>query len=263
MEKLWNDSFYLPEDEIPKWLKRLGCFDKSKNSWRFRFSQNNYQNEISWKWGLGLQIYKSGDGPYYYGINFHLGYPGFYICLPFKSNKKSDGVWDSWGFNLFGPSIHFNWGSKTKIFYFLFIREYGYSETLMKDLTWYKEKAKINLGNKNWVDEYQYIKDNKHKELYDYHYMLKSGEVQKAKAEISINKMVDFKKGLKWLGWPKKIRYYIDISFKEFDDSTKIEELGERSGSWKGGVTGCSWDMRKGETAKQTLRRMQKERKFD
>jgi len=39
-------------------------------------------------------------------------------------------------------------------------------------------------------------------------------------------------------------------------------EIGERSGSWKGGCIGCGWDMKPGETAEQTLRRMESERTF-
>ena len=37
---------------------------------------------------------------------------------------------------------------------------------------------------------------------------------------------------------------------------------GERNGSWKGGVLGCGWDMLKGETPLDTLRRMERERRF-
>jgi hypothetical protein len=40
-------------------------------------------------------------------------------------------------------------------------------------------------------------------------------------------------------------------------------EVGERTGSYKGGTLGCSHKMLKGETPLQTLRRMEKERKFD
>jgi hypothetical protein len=43
----------------------------------------------------------------------------------------------------------------------------------------------------------------------------------------------------------------------KFDD-----EVGERSGSWKGGTIGCSYEMLPNETPEQTLRRMEKEREF-
>jgi len=40
------------------------------------------------------------------------------------------------------------------------------------------------------------------------------------------------------------------------------EEVGERTGSWKGGVLGCGYDMKPGETRLECLRRMERERRF-
>lgn len=46
----------------------------------------------------------------------------------------------------------------------------------------------------------------------------------------------------------------IDIEFSD--------EVGERTGSWKGGVLGCGFDMLPGERPVDALRRMELERKF-
>ena len=56
--------------------------------------------------------------------------------------------------------------------------------------------------------------------------------------------------------WPiyKWYRKSINVQFSD--------ETGERTGSWKGGTIGCGYDMLPGETAEQTLRRMEKEREF-
>lgn len=40
-------------------------------------------------------------------------------------------------------------------------------------------------------------------------------------------------------------------------------EVGERSGSWKGGTVGCSYDKLPTEGIEQCLRRMEKEREFN
>jgi len=40
------------------------------------------------------------------------------------------------------------------------------------------------------------------------------------------------------------------------------DEVGERTGSWKGGVIGTGSEMRPGESPEQCLRRMERERKF-
>ena len=42
---------------------------------------------------------------------------------------------------------------------------------------------------------------------------------------------------------------------KDFQDG----EVGEQSGSWKGGVIGTGYTMKRGETAEMTLRRMEVE----
>lgn len=39
-------------------------------------------------------------------------------------------------------------------------------------------------------------------------------------------------------------------------------EVGERTGSWKGGCIGCGYQMNPNETPLQALRRMEAERKF-
>jgi hypothetical protein len=50
------------------------------------------------------------------------------------------------------------------------------------------------------------------------------------------------------------VRTSIEVGF---DD-----EVGERTGSWKGGTIGCGYDMLPDESAVQCLRRMERERKF-
>lgn len=52
----------------------------------------------------------------------------------------------------------------------------------------------------------------------------------------------------------RRLSRYINIDFSD--------EVGERSGSWKGGVLGCSYEMQRNETPLDTLRRMERERVF-
>lgn len=87
-------------------------------------------------------------------------------------------------------------------------------------------------------------------ETHDYTYVLRSGEVQRRKATIQ-------EQTRRWSRWwlPfRRVSRSIDI---EFDG-----EVGERSGSWKGGCIGCSYEMQRGETPLMALRRMELERKF-
>ena len=91
--------------------------------------------------------------------------------------------------------------------------------------------------------------------VYAYPYWLKNGTVQQRTATCHIERMAWRPKCLRWTGLIEKVRTYLDI---RFDD-----EVGERSGSWKGGTTGCSFEIRKGETMRDCLERMESERKFD
>lgn len=87
-------------------------------------------------------------------------------------------------------------------------------------------------------------------ETHPYTYVLRSGEVQHRNATIQ-------KESRLWLRPWLPFRRYVESIDVQFSD-----EVGERSGSWKGGTIGCGYEMRRGETPLQTLRRMQAERKF-
>lgn len=87
-------------------------------------------------------------------------------------------------------------------------------------------------------------------ETHPYAYTLRSGEVQYRTATIKVEsrRWTRF-----WFPW-RRVSRYIDITFSD--------EVGERSGSWKGGIIGCSFDMLPSETPVQALRRMEATRKF-
>lgn len=91
-------------------------------------------------------------------------------------------------------------------------------------------------------------------EDHPYTYVLKSGEVQKRRATVSKRRHVLARKWLHRVGWPKWIKESIDVRFDG--------EVGERTGSWKGGCIGCGYDLRPGEHMTSALRRMERERKF-
>lgn len=85
-----------------------------------------------------------------------------------------------------------------------------------------------------------------------YRYVRKDGSVQVATATFYVERRA---RGFHWLRLPlfKRTSLWVD-----FD-----QELGERTGSWKGGVLGTGIDMMKGETPRDALRRMERERRFE
>lgn len=114
---------------------------------------------------------------------------------------------------------------------------------------------KRRVGLKDFFYEYETMKAVKASvsETYDYTYVLKNGTVQKRKATVHVVRMTW---RMKW--WPllpfKKARTSIDV---QFDD-----EVGDRTGSWKGGCIGCGYDMNYGETPWECLQRMERELRF-
>lgn len=88
--------------------------------------------------------------------------------------------------------------------------------------------------------------------IYPYTYVRKNGEVQKRQATVWVERMTWIRR------WPiipgRMVRTSIDVRFDQ--------EVGEKVDSWKGGCTGCGYEMKPGETPEETLRRMEQERKF-
>jgi hypothetical protein len=92
------------------------------------------------------------------------------------------------------------------------------------------------------------------KAQYSYRYVLKNGTAQDRVATVNGDEREWRWRWFKWSPWPRKIRRSIDVSFND--------EVGERTGSWKGGTVGCGYDWLHGETQEQALRRMERERTF-
>lgn len=88
------------------------------------------------------------------------------------------------------------------------------------------------------------------KETHPYSYTLGSGEVQQRTATINAESRLWTRP---WLPWRRLVRS-INVEFND--------EVGERTGSWKGGTLGCGYEMRSNETPLDCLRRMERERKF-
>lgn len=180
------------------------------------------------------------------GIAIHNG--AFWI-YPFTDQHESrrDHPW--WKKNY---AFHFPW---TYDWYSTEILEHkanlpGLAKTV------YMERKKPRLGSGDWRRDFDARKDAAKlvSETYDYTYTLKSGEVQRRKAAVYVDRMT-------WraLWWPiiprQQVRTSINITFDG--------EVGEGTGSWKGGCTGCGYDMLHAETPLECLLRMERERKFD
>ncbi len=179
---------------------------------------------------------------------------GFLIALPFLDRWRYEPheIMESWGVYLNGvesqwkwDSIVWCWGDYTKFFHMPWEWKHIKWEVLRPDGTWTKKIASYEPGGpdgrKIWVLPFRYV--------------LRNGTVQHRMASIHVERGEWRRKWTRWTSLFAKVRVSLDISFDG--------EVGERTGSWKGGTIGCGWDMRPGETVEQAFARMQQERKFD
>jgi hypothetical protein len=83
---------------------------------------------------------------------------------------------------------------------------------------------------------------------------LKNGTVQERFATVNVEEREWRPRWFKFTKLFAKVRRTIGVEFSD--------EVGERTGSWKGGTVGCGYDLLPKETPLACLRRMEKERKF-
>jgi len=133
----------------------------------------------------------------------------------------------TYGFNFFGDGLHLHWG-----------KSHG------------KRDDPCTIVKMPWQWRHREHRILSEPESYPYTYTLCSGEVQKCIATIKAESRLWTRP---WLPF-KRLSQSIDVEFSS--------EVGERSGSWKGGCTGCGYKMLPGEVPVDTLRRMERERKF-
>jgi hypothetical protein len=235
----------------------FGIFECSREGLRSR------NIEISWRPGLALGLYHYGDEGSRYGVNIQLGWPSIHFKIPLRRYAPKDlgGFGLSWGFTFFDKSLQLKWGDKCKIIDMpwasgICVR----SSNLLKDGTWAHEDPRRNRSVS--FDDFraardahsEFVRANEWVEQYPYRYVLRSGEVQERIATVKVEEREWRQHWLKWTRLFANVQRTISIDFSD--------EVGERSGSWKGGCTGCGYELRPNETPEQSLRRMEAERKF-
>lgn len=177
-----------------------------------------------------------------------------FIHIPYKTGIEECEP-PTYGFYLYGEQTRiFNsfWlclGNKNKCYRMPWDLEWVRKSMQKKDGTWEHEVK----GQKKdfYLEKWQGIL---WEATYLYLYTLKSGEVQERNATVQVCEMEWRPRWFKWTSIFSKVSRYIDI---KFDD-----EVGERTGSWKGGTVACSWELKPNETSLESLKRMEKERTF-
>lgn len=218
--------------------------------------------EVSRGWGLGLALCLFEE---HYSLHVHLGWPNIYLRLPLlqRWHREPHEIMESWGGSWVGPdAIHLHWGRRCKIIHMPWSWEWARTSYLLSDgATWVHDLKGFRdrpigtclerpvLSRFSTLDEVKKWSDTQ-----PYRYVLQSGEAQERTATIKVHEMEWRWRWFQWLPFPRKISRTIDVKFSD--------EVGERSGSWKGGCIGCGYELRYDETPQECLRRMEHDRKF-
>lgn len=179
------------------------------------------------------------------------------LILPFRNKWTDECDSPKWGIAYHGSTFwiyrggkgNLNGGNKWWTLDAPWRWQWVRTSNLRKDGAWEHETK----GNSKdfYKDKWKGIIWN---EIHPYTYVLKNGTVQNRNATIKVAEREWRLHWLKWLPIIKKISKVIEIDFDG--------EVGERTGSWKGGTVGCSYPLLPHETPLECLRKMEKERKF-
>jgi len=210
-----------------------------------------------WKWCFDISFEICGYFDNRPRINLDIIFFNLTLILPFRNKWTDECDCPKWGIAIHSNTLwiykgskgNMNGGNKWWTAYMPWSYQWVRTSYLKKDGTWEHERE----GNRKDMYEEKWLPIIWN-ETYPYTYVLKSGVVQKRKALLKVVEREWRWHWFKWLPLTKMVKKTIDITF---DD-----EVGERTGSWKGGTLGCGYNMKKGELPEQTLRRMEKERKM-
>jgi hypothetical protein len=241
-------------DEMPSWLRLLGA-------WRIN------RESIDFKWGYfapraGLELVLN-RGTYFdqrYAINFCLGWGKFMFYLPFKTKLEEGCDMPRYGFAVHNDTFWIYKGGDYQdgqcqnqwLSWYLPFFSYEFDGHWIYGREGWAKMGRNRLGENDGPEPYEYRKSGKaFSYQYPYTYTLKNGTVQERTATCTIERR---KWHRKWFPFLTKESTVIDIEFND--------EVGERSGSWKGGTIGCSYELLPDETVYDCLKRMERERKM-
>jgi hypothetical protein len=202
------------------------------------------------KFGLRIEYDVAGYFDSRPMINFCLGWGAFYFHLPFDTGIQECEP-PSYGFYWFESALWIKCGKKCYAFHSPWSWDWYRTSYLLKDGKWETEVTGKRRSLSPWNDP---LKSLLWSENYPYCYTLKSGVVQNRRANITISEREWRRKFLMWTSLFNKVHRSLDV---EFDG-----EVGEETGSWKGGTIGCGTDIQEGEEPLTVLRRMESTRKF-
>lgn len=247
-------------------MKLFKHTSREKGMWR-GWRKNGQSLEITWgrKCTIGIKVGYHSHG---LGASRHLwlglALAQVFFPIGIKSTGWPFGDEPSWGFYADRSDAVLTWGQKRKRLEFPWAWEWYRTSYQLYDGSWLHElrsdRSAVNKQSK-YADNFDHwrairrIRDEKSwRQDFPYKYTLKNGTVQERTATVSVEQREWRRKMLLWTRFLSRKETSIDVRFDG--------EVGERSGSWKGGAIGCSYTMEPGETPHECLLRMERDRKF-
>lgn len=148
-------------------------------------------------------------------------------------------------------SFWFPYGNKIKCIHLPWELNWIRTSCLKKNGEWEHETKKSR--DKNFWDKEKWG-DTLYSETHPYQYTTKNGTVQNVTATIGVEEREWRWRWFMWFKFINMKKKTIDVNFSD--------DIGERKGSWKGGTTGCGYELLPNETPFECLKRMERERKF-
>lgn len=241
------------------WLKHSGSYKEiARAEWQF--------GKMARDWAATIRF---GGGEYGRDIMFHvcvpfifsvyLGWSKFVGCKECQLgiSAHNGGIWLHTFNGRNESSSKDPWHLRSHVWYYPWSLDHHLTEILehKANLPMLAKAIWNDSGKRGFLESYdeRCAAQKSVSETYGYTYTLKNGEVQHRKATVYVDRMTW---RARW--WPlipiQKVQTCINVAFDQ--------EVGEKTGSWKGGCTGCGYEMKFGETPMGTLRRMERERKF-
>ena len=232
--------------ELPWWLRAIGAWRINRDSIDFSWGY------FSPTFGLELLLHRGFYFDSQYRLSFCFLWGKFHIKLPFKTKLPQHCDWPSYGLQVFHNSLWIRTGDCEQ------------NQRTRRMISWdfpfvslIFDRHEVKNEKGEWVPyipEYQNpsVPDGRYIEIHPYRYVLRNGDAQERPAPIYMERRIYHRK---WLPFWTKVFPCIDIKFSD--------EVGERTGSWKGGAIGCGYKINEGESILACLRRMEADRKFN
>jgi hypothetical protein len=167
-------------------------------------------------------------------------------CEPWSLESKQYGI------TFFERGVHFHWG-KTYVKDLPWAWQIVRWDLLLPDGSLYNRTRypqQYPVNDVTWFKVLEY-KDNPHynpnveTRQVKLRHVTKNGEVQEATIRLAGQEMEWRWKWATYLPWPRLVKRTVDCQ--------SDIELGERAGSWKGGLMGWGYEWKKGETLEEAF----------